>query len=412
MASIKSTSRYTTYDSRSSLSDPSLSTELRPKTPTSSSSRALLKSKLVKNNQNFTSLVKKFMDKKSMPNNMTSNQNNTSFVPADFIDEDLKKTARKGTNFAGLHKKLFSKGSSSSSSETKTTRKALTGVKENTRTLAVVLRSERELLSQNKELDAKISELKLMIEEKNREVARLKDLCLKQRDEIKGLKSAILFPDVMNSQLQEILERQGWELKQAKQVIPNLQRQVSSLSGQLQYLADGLAEVKAEKYSASGGLEGYANSPSTPSLSYEQEALNSLVSTGKLLVLAPFKDLHVFLFYDVHGYINNFTQELSSEDPTTPASPDDMFLKDLNPGLTPYYPKTKSKEFEMLDYDPPPRERGSEKNVQDCREIGKKLSGSSDQCKSSFPRNPMAGVGRRTDESKLTYERQMYQKLR
>lgn len=37
-------------------------------------------------------------------------------------------------------------------------------------------------------------------------------------------------------------------------------------------------------------------------------------------------------------------QEFSSGDPMTPiGSPDDMFLKDLNPCLTPYYAKTKSK---------------------------------------------------------------------
>ena len=66
---------------------------------------------------------------------------------------------------------------------------------------------------------------------------------MKQREEIKSLKSAILFPDVMNSQLQELLEKQGSELKQAKQVIPALQQQVSSLTGQLQSLAEDLAEV-------------------------------------------------------------------------------------------------------------------------------------------------------------------------
>lgn len=75
------------------------------------------------------------------------------------------------------------------------------------------------------------------------QVERLKDLCLNQREEIKSLKSAILFPDVMNSQLQELLENQGSELKQAKQLIPALQRQVTSLTGQLQCLADDLAEV-------------------------------------------------------------------------------------------------------------------------------------------------------------------------
>lgn len=77
----------------------------------------------------------------------------------------------------------------------------------------------------------------------NLQVEKLKDLCLKQREEIKSLKSAILFPDVMNSQLQELLEKQGSELKQAKQVIPALQLQVSSLTGQLQSLAEDLAEV-------------------------------------------------------------------------------------------------------------------------------------------------------------------------
>lgn len=72
----------------------------------------------------------------------------------------------------------------------------------------------------------------------------MKDLCLKQREEIKSLKSAVLFPDVMmNSQLQDILEKQGSELQQAKQLIPSLQRQVTSLTGQLQCLAEGLEEV-------------------------------------------------------------------------------------------------------------------------------------------------------------------------
>lgn len=68
-------------------------------------------------------------------------------------------------------------------------------------------------------------------------------MCLKQREEIKALKDAILFPDVINSQLQDLLEEQDFELKQAKHVIPNLQNQVISLTGQLQCLAEDLAEV-------------------------------------------------------------------------------------------------------------------------------------------------------------------------
>lgn len=75
------------------------------------------------------------------------------------------------------------------------------------------------------------------------QVEKLKDLCLKQREEIKSLKSAILFPDVMNSHLQDLLDKQGSELKQAKQLIPTLQKQVTSLTGQLQCLAEDLAEV-------------------------------------------------------------------------------------------------------------------------------------------------------------------------
>lgn len=75
------------------------------------------------------------------------------------------------------------------------------------------------------------------------QVDKLKDLCLKQREEIKALKSAILFPDVMSTQLQGLLNQQDSELKHAKQIIPTLQRQVTSLTGQLQCLAEDLAEV-------------------------------------------------------------------------------------------------------------------------------------------------------------------------
>lgn len=68
-------------------------------------------------------------------------------------------------------------------------------------------------------------------------------MCLKQREEIKSLKNAVLFPDVMNSQLEKLLQKQGSELNQAKHLIPSLQKQVTSLTGQLQCLAEDLAEV-------------------------------------------------------------------------------------------------------------------------------------------------------------------------
>ncbi|CAI0460581.1 unnamed protein product [Linum tenue] len=59
-------------------------------------------------------------------------------------------------------------------------------------TLAMVLRSERELLGANKEMEEEIGQLKSMLETRNREVEKLKDLCLKQREEIKSLKNADL----------------------------------------------------------------------------------------------------------------------------------------------------------------------------------------------------------------------------
>ncbi|KAK9267727.1 hypothetical protein L1049_010160 [Liquidambar formosana] len=408
MASIKPSSRYTSFDSRSStsshFSDPSSSSELKNKSSLKrliggSSGRRKSPNELVKpkstdlapakikNDQNLSAMVKKFMDKRSSASKTKAvAANRTALViPADFIAEDLKKTARKGSNFTALHRKLFNKGTTAMASGgggDKIETKALTEVKANTRTLAMVLRSERELLSQNKELELEVTELKLILEEKNGEVEKLKDLCLKQREEIKSLKSAILFPDVMNSQLQELLEKQGLELKQAKQVIPTLQRQVTSLTGQLQCLAEGLAEVKADKYSVRACFEGHLGSPRTPA--YDQEASNSL--------------------------------EYSSGDPTTPGSPDDMFLKDLNPCLTPYYAKTKSKEFEVMGYESPHDEKLSENNTQMCHDIDfnthiTKMSKSSDYCQGSNLGRTTTRAARRSDESKCTYGKQMHQKL-
>ncbi|PSR98409.1 Thyroid receptor-interacting protein like [Actinidia chinensis var. chinensis] len=388
MSSIKSAaSRYNSFDSRSSTqshhSDPSSSAVLKPRrNQFYHASGAIVKAKSsdaapvkVKNEANLSAMVKKLVaGKPKNPENLV--------IPADFIAEDQKKAGRKESNFAGLHRKLFSKGSAKKEGSEK---KALTDVKlnTNTRTLAMVLRSERELLSQNKEQEAEIAELKMMLEEKNREGEKLKDLCLKQREEIKALKSAILFPNVMNSQLQELLENQGSELKQAKQLIPSLQRQVTSLTGQLQCLAEDLAEVKADKYSVRGCFDADINSPKTPAYDRE-DAANSL--------------------------------EFSFEDHITPGSPDDMFLKDLNPCLTPYYAQTKSKEFEAMRYDPPQDERFSGKNMQFCREVGfdshiKKLSKSSDCCQCSNSGSSSARAARLSVESKYAYGRQINQKL-
>ncbi|URD79434.1 hypothetical protein MUK42_02389, partial [Musa troglodytarum] len=146
--------------------------------------------------------------------------------------------------FLGLSRKLCQKGGTAK----RKAEKALTEVNTNTRTIAI------SLLSQNKEYEAKISELRLLIDEKNEE----------QREEIKALKDAILFPDVMNSQLQVLPEKQGIELKQAKQVSPCLKKQVTSLTGQLQCLAEDLAEVKVDKYTSRTCFDEHLSSPRTP----------------------------------------------------------------------------------------------------------------------------------------------------
>ncbi|KAF5742850.1 hypothetical protein HS088_TW09G00911 [Tripterygium wilfordii] len=370
-------SRYTSYDSRTStssfFSDPSSSTEFSgaklksPAIHNTSASRALVKAKqsdlsastkaAKSNHHNLATMVKKFMEKKSAVVPKKAAGAGGLVVPCDLIAEDLKRTARKGTNFNGLQKKLFGKASEEKKQQKKEV-KALTEVKGNTRTLAMVLRSERELLSLNKEHEMEIAQLKLMLQERSREVEKLKDLCLKQREEIKALKDAILFPDVMNSQFQE--------LKQAKQVLPTLQKQVTSLTGQLQCLADDLAEVKAEKYFSRERIGRSSSSSRTPTYDHDN-ATNSL--------------------------------EFSSGDPTSPGSPDDLFLDDLNPCLTPYSIKKITKEFE---------DGSLLVNNMQCNELGftshlKKLSKSSDCYQSSDAGSKMARTARRSDESKSTY---------
>ncbi|XP_004250288.1 spindle pole body component 110 [Solanum lycopersicum] len=385
MSLIKPSSRYakTSFDSSrsSTKSDPSSSTD-----------KALIKIKKGSNGvtqtthqSNFSSMVKKFVEHKSASSKLMKQQQQKKgdlklVIPVDFIAEDLKKTAKRGSGLSSLHKKLF-KGSSSGGGVKKeegSTVKALTEVKGNTRTLGMVLRSERELLSMNKEQEDQIVELKLMLEEKNREVEKLKDLCLKQREEIKSLKNSILFPDVMNSQVQDLLEKQGSELKQAKQLIPNLQRQVTSLTGQLQCLAEDLAEVKADKYAIRGSYDSFGS----PSEYDQEEAANSL--------------------------------EFSSEDHTIPGSPDDMFLKDVNPCLTPYYAKTKSKEFD--DFNSPDAKDLVKNNIQVYHEssynsCARKLSKSSDCRQCSNTGNKATRAARRSDESKCTYGKQVHSKF-
>jgi hypothetical protein len=143
-----------------------------PKSSSSSSSRAIVKAKpssvapTTKVDPTLTKMVKSFMQNKPKSAN-TITTTTKLFIPSDVIAKDLKKDAKRVTGFSTLQKKLFGK---SGSSEKKEKVKALTEVKGNTRTLAMVLRSERELLSVNKEQEEEILRLKLMIENKNKEV--------------------------------------------------------------------------------------------------------------------------------------------------------------------------------------------------------------------------------------------------
>lgn len=182
MSLIKPSSRYgkTSFDflRSSTKSDPSSSTDLTPRTQNT----ALIKIKKGSNGvtqtahqSNFSSMVKKFVEHKSAMKQQKKGDLKL-VIPVD-LAEDLKKTVKRGGGLSSLHKKLF-KGSSSAAGggvkkEEGSTKKALTDVKGNARTLGMVLRSERELLSMNKEQEDQIVELKLMLEEKNREVFHL-----------------------------------------------------------------------------------------------------------------------------------------------------------------------------------------------------------------------------------------------
>ncbi|KAF3784849.1 hypothetical protein EJ110_NYTH29422 [Nymphaea thermarum] len=341
MASGKAASRYALCDSHSSVSSALSSTSSSagdPRLCTAGSakflsltegngSRVLARAQSAgvpystpvksKNEQNFTSLVKRFIERKAKPSKAATPPK--LVIPADIIASDLKKTAAKASRVSNLHRKFFEKASDHRSQ----TKKALPEGKENTRTLAMVLKSERDLMSRNKEYEMEIEELKGMLVEKNDEVVKLKDVCLRQREEIRALKSSILLPDISTLQLEKLLEKQGLELRHAREVIPNLQEQVSSLTGQIRSLAEGLAEVKAEKYGSKDDFDGFSSWPATPGCN--EEAANSL----------------------------EFSSGPSGE-PASPGSPSDRILRDMNPCLTPYYAKSKCKDYdEIIGYGAP-----------------------------------------------------------
>lgn len=135
-------SRYNSYDSDLSSS----------KSNKASSCKAILRSK-TDNPGNLTCMMKKLMEM------------NPKSKRADLlIPEEALKTVRgggKSTTLGTLQRKLFGKDKV----------RALTEVKGNTRTLSMLLRSERELLSTNKDQEVQIADLKLHLQDKNTEVS-------------------------------------------------------------------------------------------------------------------------------------------------------------------------------------------------------------------------------------------------
>ncbi|KAL6636894.1 hypothetical protein ACP70R_024466 [Stipagrostis hirtigluma subsp. patula] len=313
MKKAAAASRYASYDSpspspspRRAAPSPAHAAGAAGRTPTHGSSRALAvvprsgrdllgaKPQQQPHSGNLGSVLRRLisMDKKPPA------KNQLPIPPA--AAAAAKNGGGGGGKLPGLSRKLlFQKGSPADAAGKKT--KALTDVKNggnaaNTRTLAMVLRSERELLAQSKAQDDEIAALRLQLENKDREVERLKDLCLRQREEIRTLKDAVLFPDA--------------------EPVPTpdrrLRDEISTLTGQIQCLAQELAQVKAEKHTSRLGFDddGYCSSPRTPGFNEETA----------------------------------FSLECSIGEAETPnyGSPDEMFSKDLNPCLTPCIAKSKS----------------------------------------------------------------------
>ncbi|XP_062209429.1 uncharacterized protein LOC133911245 [Phragmites australis] len=305
MKKAAAASRYASYDSPS----PSLR-RAAADTPTHGSSRALVVAlrsgrdllgaktqPQPHNGGNLGSVLRRLisMDKKPPAKNHLP-------VPPAAAAAAVKNNG--GGKLPGLSRKLlFQKVSSEGSNKKKTA--ALTDVKNggnnaNTRTLAMVLRSERELLAQSKAQDDEIAALRLQLENKDREVERLKDLCLRQREEIRALKDAVLFPDA---------EREPEPDRR-------LRGEISTLTDQIQCLAQELAQIKADKHTARSCFDddGYCSPPRTPGFNEETA----------------------------------FSLECSIGEAETPncGSPDEMFSKDLNPCLTPRIAKSKSDEYQ------------------------------------------------------------------
>eukprot|EP00250_Pteridium_aquilinum_P018272 c24016_g1_i1 orf=234-1820(+) len=98
----------------------------------------------------------------------------------------------------------------------------------------------------------------------------LKELCMKQDEEIKALKAA--FPATLKemSQLREACEKQEKELAYSRVALPALQVQVATLMDQLKSLTEDLAQMKACQETSSEKVSSHF---------HEREASNSSSST-------------------------------------------------------------------------------------------------------------------------------------
>ncbi|TVU44991.1 hypothetical protein EJB05_04457, partial [Eragrostis curvula] len=308
-------SRYASYDSPSPSPSPRRAgpPATAARTPTHGGSRALVAARSGRDltgakpqpqaqHGNLGSVLRRLISMDRKP--PAKNHHHLPVPPAAAAAAAAKNNGGGGEKLPGLSRKLFQ------TSSKKKPAAALTDVKNgansaNTRTLAMVLRSERELLAQSKAQEDEIAALRLQLENKDREVERLKDLCLRQREEISALKDAVLFPDA----------------DPAPEPDRHLRDEISTLTGQIQCLAQELAQarswtssrrVKAEKHTSRSCFDddGYCSSPRTPGFNEETA----------------------------------FSLECSIGEAETPncGSPDEMFSKDLNPCLTPCIAKSKS----------------------------------------------------------------------
>ncbi|KAJ7541067.1 hypothetical protein O6H91_10G044200 [Diphasiastrum complanatum] len=127
------------------------------------------------------------------------------------------------------------------------------------RRLSQVVRSEGELLKQNKAYAQQLQELQQLFSNKDSEVESfhvagkmLKQLYNKEAEELKALKAA--FPTTLKeiTHLQELCGKQEQELRELQSVVPALKEQVTYLKSRLRTLELELVKERSEKVLLNG----------------------------------------------------------------------------------------------------------------------------------------------------------------